>query len=416
MRRWVVAMLLVLGAAGASTAATTDEAADEFAVIDAHALAAPPSVATSVSSLSAYVTAPAGNEREKARAIFRWITSNIAYGASSEADSCDPNVVLTRRRGVCYGYALLFKALADAAGLKAELIIGHSSKFKLSAAEERDDQPNHAWNAVEIAGRWQLVDCCWGAGYLDEQRHFVRRFTPHYFLTAPDAFVCDHFPQDPRWQLLDRPISKDEYLRRVQVRPPFFECGLRLVSHHSAVIEADGSLAVTIDAPAQTALTASLYRDGRRLGDGYTFTQRDSAGYVIHALFPAEGAYVLRVFARRVDAPGDEYAWALDYTIEARGGADSAGFPRAYGSFLARNCRVERALARVLRAGDAVNFCITAPSAEDVLVATGGSFVHLPAHGEGFSGTVPVSPGPVVIFAKFAGGSVYEGLLQYTAQ
>jgi len=428
MLRWVLVMLLVLGAARVATPAAargadrpltpglTDQA-DEFAAIDAHALAAPTSVCTSVAPLAACVTQAAQNEREKARAIFRWVTANIAYDISAAALSDNPEVVLARRRGVCYGYAVLFKALAEAAGLKTEVIIGHSSKFKPSEGDERDDWLNHAWNAVEIAGRWQLLDCCWGAGYLDEQRRFVRRFTPHYFLTAPDVFVCDHFPENPRWQLLDPPIAKDEYLQRVQLRPPFFECGLRLVSHHSAVIEADDSLAVTIDAPPESALTAVLYRDGRQLKDGCTFTQRDATGYVIHSRFPAAGAYVLRVFARRADTPGDEYGWALDYAIRARSAAvGGAGFPKAYGSFLTRNCRVERALSKVLRAGDAVDFSITAPSAEDVVVATGGAFVHLPAQGPGFSGKVPVSPGPVVIFAKFPDRSAYEGLLQYTAQ
>ena len=428
MLRWVLVMLVVLGAAraampaaahGAGAAITPGLAdrADEFASVDAHALAAPTSDCASVASLAAYLTQAPQDEREKARAIFRWVTAYIAYDASAATGSDDPEVVLARRRSVCYGYAVLFKALAEAAGLKTELIIGHSSKFKPSEGDERDDWLNHAWNAVEIAGRWQPVDCCWGAGYLDEQRQFVRRFTPHYFLTAPDVFVCDHFPEHARWQLLDPPISKDEYLQRVQVRPAFFECGLRLVSHRSAVIEADESLAVTIDAPPEAALTAVLYRDGRRLEDGCTFTQRDSTGYVIHSRFPAAGDYVLRVFARRVDAPGDEYGWALDYAVSARSAAvGGAGFPKAYGSFLTRKCRVERALSKVLRAGDAVDFSITAPSAEDVVVATGGAFVHLPAQGQGFSGKVPVSPGPVVIFAKFPGRSAYEGLLQYTAQ
>jgi len=235
--------------------------------------------------------------------------------------------------------------------------------------------------------------------------------------TAPEVFVCDHLPQNPRWQLLDPPISKDEYLQRVRVRPPFFECGLRLVSHSSAAIEADGSLAVTIDAPADTLLIASLYREGQDLGERYTFAQRDATGYVIHAIFPAKGAYVLRVFARRADTPGDEYQWALDYAVRARCGEDRlAGFPKAYGAFLTHNCRVEGSLPQRLRAGDTVDFCVTVPSAQDVLLATGGSLVRLPAEGCRFAGKVPVAPGPVVIFAKFAGGSAYEGLLEYTAQ
>ena len=432
MLRWGVLILLLAGAGGFITAAAAGDAADEFAAIDTHALAAPASATGSVSSLSAYLIKPArdpstslgvalsrskGDERDGVRAIFRWITSNIAYDASSRAESREPGVVLARRRAVCYGYAVLFKALASAAGMKAEIIIGHSPKFEQGAADERDDWLNHAWNAVEVAGQWQLVDCCWGAGYLDERSRFVRAFTPHYLLTAPEVFVYDHLPQDPRWQLLHPPISKDEYVRRVQVRPPFFECGLQLVSHSSAAIETDRSLAVTIDAPAETLLIASLYRDRQELEQGCTFTQRDATGYVIHARFPDKGAYVLRIFARRLGTPGNEYAWALDYVVQARSGEDRAAcFPKAYGAFLTHNCRVEGSLSQRLRAGDTADFCLTVPSAQDVLLASGGSLVHLSAEGCRFGGKVPVAPGPVVILAKFPGESTYEGLLQYAVQ
>ncbi len=416
MLRWVVVVVLLLGAGGCFTQPAAGQAADEFAAVDAHALAAPPAAA-SVSSLAAYLVEPARDERDAVRAIFRWITANITYDISQQDDSDSPHLVLARRRTVCYGYAALFKALANAAGMKAEIVIGHSDKFKYDAADGRDDWLNHAWNAVEVGGRWQLVDCCWGAGHLDERGEFVRSLTPHYLLTAPEVFVYDHLPQDPRWQLLDPPISKEEYLQRVQLRPPFFECGLRLVSHSSATIETDGPLAVTMGAPEQTLLTACLYRDGQELEEGCAFTQRDAAGYVINARFPAEGSYVLRVFARRADAPGDEYTWALDYTVHAHSGETAdAEFPKTYGAFLTRNCRVEGSLSQRLRAGETADFCVTAPSAQDVVVATGGSLVHLPAEGSRFAGKVSVAPGPVVLFAKFPAGSAYEGLLEYSAR
>jgi transglutaminase/protease-like cytokinesis protein 3 len=210
MGRWIICVVLVLGAGLAAMPAAADDAVDEFAAADAHALAAPESVATSVSALSAYLVESAQNDRDKARAIFRWITLNIAYDASARADSRDPEIVLSRRRVVCYGYAVLFEALAEASGLEAQVIIGHSKRSAQDLLEEPDARPNHAWNAVRISGEWQLVDSCWGAGYLDEHRRFVPSFNAHYFLTPPEVFVYDHFPLDPGRQLLDPPISEDE--------------------------------------------------------------------------------------------------------------------------------------------------------------------------------------------------------------
>jgi hypothetical protein len=417
MVRWVIVVLLVLGAAVAVMPAAAGETTGEFAAIDNYALATPAYATRSIASLSAYLVEPARNDREKARAIFRWITANIGYDRRGEAASCDPDKALRSRRVVCYGYAVLFKALAEAAGMKAEIILGHSPKFKPGTPEDESGWVNHAWNAVQVAGRWQLVDCCWGAGYLDARSRFVQQFCSHYCFTDPATFVYDHFPAQPRWQLLDRPLSRERYLQLAQLRPAFFECGLRLISHTSGVIEADNQLAVTIDAPDETMLIAAVYRDGDEKKEGCALTQRSSSGYVIHARFPAPGAYVLRVFARRKDAPGLEYAWALDYTVRARSGAgDGDGFPKVYGAFLARNCRLDRALSRTLPAGKTAEFALTVPEAEDVVVSTGGSLNHLRGESQRFAGQVPISRGPVVVYARFPGRSMYDGLLQYVGQ
>jgi len=417
MRNWLIAVLLALWSGHATLRVAASPAADEFAAIDAHALAAPTSVANSVPALAAYLTKPARDEREMARAIFRWITHYVAYDLSAEGYSFNPNLVLSRRRAVCAGYAVLFEALAEAAGMKAEIVCGNSKKFKPGATEAAGDWVNHCWNAVQIDGQWRLVDCCWGAGHCDEGGQFVRSFSPHYFLTASEVFVFDHFPSDPRWQLLDPPISKGEYLQRAQVRPPFFDCRLRLVSHRSARIDAGSSLAVVIGAPPETFMMASLYRDGREMEEHYTFAQRCAQGFVILALFPSQGDYVLRVFARRGDATDGDYAWALDYAVRARSGEQGgAGFPEVYGSFLAHNCQLERPLSRALPAGKTAELALTVPNATDVVVVTGGSWKHLSAQGSRFTGEAPVSPGDVVIFARFGGQSAYEGLLRYTGE
>jgi len=390
--------------------------AHDCVAIDRYALAAPAGATDSIPALSAYLVAPARNEREMARAIFRWVAQFVTYDASAEATSLDPTLVLSRGRATCSGYAALFKALADAAGMKAETVVGHSKRFADDSIDGSSCPWNHSWNAVEADGQWRLVDCCWAAGHLDERGAFVRKFNPHYFMTAPEVFAYDHFPRDARWQLLDPPISKEAYLRQAHVLPPFFDCGLRLISHQSGQIETDNALSITIGAPPQTYLTAVLSRDGQRVAEQCTFAQRRADGVVIRALFPTAGRYILRVFARRGTANG-AYAWALDYVVHARSGASAdAGFPMTYESFLARNCQLEGAFSRVLPAGRTIEFALAAPGADDVVISTGGAWAHLSAQGSRFVGEVPVARGEVVVFARFAGQAAYEGLLQYHAQ
>jgi transglutaminase-like putative cysteine protease len=79
--------------------------ADSYAVIDAHALAAPAEARASVASLAAYLTAPAASEREKARAIYRWITAHVDYAQDEALGNVTldgrPEAVLVRGTAVC---------------------------------------------------------------------------------------------------------------------------------------------------------------------------------------------------------------------------------------------------------------------------------------------------------------------------
>ncbi len=385
----------------------------EFDAIDAHARAAPSAACTSTTSLAGYLTAPARSDREKARALFTWMALNINYDVSRFGQAPDPSAVLAERRAVCAGYAALFEALAEAAELEAEIIHGHAKGTGPQAAISADGLLTHDWNAVKIDGRWALLDCTWGAGRLNERMQFVKRFTDHYFLTPPELFIYDHLALEDRWQLLQRPVTKSEFLARAWVQSAFFEHGLRLVSHEQRRIAADDSLTVTVWAPESTLVVASLSQNGWGLDENQTFTQREADGFVIRAVFPAPGDYVLSVFARERNAPTQEYDSALGYAVRAKGSTDEV-FPKMYLSFQERECHLASPISGVLKEDERVHFQVRAPGAEDVIVGVNGLARHLAPAGDGvFSGEVVVERGQTGVFARFPGGKRHEGLLRY---
>jgi len=59
----------------------------------------------------------------------------------------------------------------------------------------------------------------------------------YYFMPAPSQLVFTHFPDDPDWQLLERPIDLEEFESLVPLKPTFFKYGLHLLSHTNGVIE-----------------------------------------------------------------------------------------------------------------------------------------------------------------------------------
>ena len=166
---------------------------------------------------------------EKTRAIFSWITSNIAYktnryirfpkntlldedtGALKPLDERVAITVLERGEAVCDGYARLFKTLCEYAGLQAVLIHGYARPGNGSPSGFK---PNHSWNAVQIDGSWHLLDVTWAAGFIDlRSNQYVSRIDEKYFLTPPELFIQDHYPEDHRWTLLSDPPLHKEYKR-----------------------------------------------------------------------------------------------------------------------------------------------------------------------------------------------------------
>ncbi|MFB3880770.1 MAG: transglutaminase domain-containing protein [Armatimonadota bacterium] len=408
LRRLWLAAAFSIALLGTIAAADSD-----FTDVDRRALAAPRSAERSVSALAAYLSDCGRSDRDTARAIFTWTAYNVVYDTSLVGAKAEASSVLRQRRAVCAGYAVLFKALAEAAGLEAVVIYGEARGRGPAAARSRDGMYNHDWNAVKLDGEWRLVDCAWGAGHLDERGRFIQQFEDHYFLTPPEQFARDHFPNDSKWQLLDHPLSRRGFLRQADVRPAFFEYGLRLASHAEKYIEASSRLSVTIGAPREVNLMASLHRNGVELQEGYTFAQRKDDGYEIQTVFPKRGDYLLRVHARRAGSEDQSYDCAVEYRVHA-GGAEASVFPKIFLSFQEGNCSLDRPLTGPLRAGKPVAFRLTAPGADDVLVLCNGSAKRLGAEGGGvFEATLTLDAGDAIVFARYPGQTSHLALLQY---
>ncbi len=226
IRALSLALLMVLF--GGSDLATAGAAANPYAAIDRHALKAPPDAEESIPALARYLVGPAKNNKEKARAIYRWVTDRIAYDVTAyyagEAPDEAPEKVLKARKALCGGYASLYKALCREAGIKAVIVQG-----KAKGHEDREDDSSktslHGWNAIELDDEWYLVDATWGAGGLKD-RKFIKSFRDFYFLTPPEALVFTHFPRKENCQLLDAPISEKEFDSQPRVSARFFEAGI----------------------------------------------------------------------------------------------------------------------------------------------------------------------------------------------
>lgn len=384
--------------------------------IDTHALKTPNHVENSVQTLANYLVEPAENEHEKVRAIFRWVTQNIAYDTegyfSGQYGDLSPDGVLKSRSAVCDGYAGLFDMLGKAAGLEVVKVIGYSKGYSYAVGDQLDGASNHAWNAVMIDNKWYLLDATWGAGYLGDNNKFVRKFQNHYFLTPPDEFIYDHLPSDAQWQLLEQPVSKQDYADFVYLRPAFFHTGLAIQSHRHSLIEMGDQITVTLRAPDRAVLLAQLMQGENKLDEAFTFLQRRNGSYNIQAIIPQSGRYVLRFFAKNRDEEGS-YSWALDYSLTASEGRPG-GFPRAFSTFSENGGYLHSPMSGRLKRGSTQIFKIQVQSAEKVAVIMGDNWHDLNKEGDLFTGDVTINDKNIRVFAKLPGREQYDGLLEYT--
>ncbi|MEO6613462.1 MAG: transglutaminase domain-containing protein [Chitinophagaceae bacterium] len=209
--------------------------------------------------LAKQLTASSSTEKAKVTAIFRWITENIAYrpnslraviGPASLRNSREEVIddsplkplnervaesVVDKREAVCDGYARLFTFLCEAAGIRSEIIIGYARTSTNKPGQRFG--VNHYWNAVMIDGDWQLLDATWASGYLSSRNEFIREYDDRYFLSSPENFIRDHYPDDPRWTLLPDSKVPEEFRRSPFKQKSFSKYRITSFYPSSGVIE-----------------------------------------------------------------------------------------------------------------------------------------------------------------------------------
>jgi Transglutaminase-like superfamily len=192
----------------------------DFSAVDEHAAKFPRHQVKSLDKLAKDLTSPFPSMTDKARAIFVWLHHNIAYDTeaffSGNLKASSPSSTLLSGLAVCEGYAGLFGDISSRSGVEAKVVSGFGKGFGYicpTGTTVPKFESNHAWNAVRLdTGEWHLIDACWGAGYLDVSKNYVKKFNPTYFCSSTEEFGLDHFPKEMDMQLIPAPRSWGEYI------------------------------------------------------------------------------------------------------------------------------------------------------------------------------------------------------------
>jgi hypothetical protein len=404
---------------------------NEFKNIDNFALSAPLGVCNSVETLAQHFSDTISDDCLLARAVFVWIATNIVYDTKayfSGEKSTTAKEVLQYRKAMCGGFTELFQLLAIACGLQAERISGYTKSYGYRSGDSfKGKQPNHAWNAVKINNQWQLLDVTWAAGYVNDGHQFVRRFSGHYFLTPPEEFILDHFPENPQWQLLAEPVKMEQYELMVKFREPYFELGLKVVSNPCAIIKIDDhrETVLQFENKERAQLSGRLYHDVKEKNQmplevtgGVLCQTRGTVTDCLLAL-PKPGQYELKLFGRGKDVSGSFDHFATYTIICMTSRPLHAPFPEVFGAFHQVGAVVDSPVEGILCPGCTTQFRFLIPNAVEVVINPGWKQLRNDGHSIVWENDIVVDKDKtqVTVFAKFSkDAKKYTGLLRYSVQ
>jgi len=112
---------------------------------------------------------------------------------------------------VCEGYTQLFKDICDDLGITCFYVLGNGkNQIHHIGNEYRSD---HAWNIIEIDFQKYLVDATWGStGYYNTKtQEFIEEPNYYYFGTPAEEFIKGHYPDFYENSLLEKKISKEQF-------------------------------------------------------------------------------------------------------------------------------------------------------------------------------------------------------------
>ena len=296
-------------------------------------------------------------ELEKARVIFHYITAQnlndlpITRKTREEEKISGYNISNPKEAlaGIKYGmiqYSGLYAHLCNLVGLNCKIVHGKVKGANWIGPATELEKCQNTWNMVTIDGQKRLVDCHWGSRHLTgdqasstiaqslsniigpSQSNLINntglyyQYEEFYFMPNPKELISTHFPNESKKQLLDKPMSIENFKDGAKCWPLFYKLDCELISHKNWSIKAEnGQVKVEIAVGEEYRMFAqiihnlvlhSVYENRADTTDEdqnkfnqYVYHSRSIEGIdIFHIIFPKSGKYSLEfcsfcpVFAR----------------------------------------------------------------------------------------------------------------------
>ncbi len=346
-----------------------------------------------VKTVVAKINEIGGNDFERVKMAHDAICVLVSYDAKNfwagtVPDQSWQNVVKTKT-AVCEGYANLFQKFCTELKINSQKVSGYARGVGTNISTEKSISSNHAWNIVCIDGSWYVIDCTWDSGYMSGKSS-VQSYTTDWLFLKPEYSIYTHFPSEAKNQLIQPPLTLNEFSFLPDFRPKLFE------------ITGDSLLSVKKTNPAD-----DIYELEYKVKEGYSlswtanmvggnelknriWTENDGNNGTTSFSFPEPDVYMITVYYWKDGAKSGHSCG--QFLFNAFSGSDvtyATSYPTK-----SKSAKLITPIQSPLKAGETVLFEVFCEDRPFVAVIAGKNFIQLENDGTGtFTGEIEIPAG-----------------------
>lgn len=340
-----------------------------------------------VKNIVAKINETAKNDFERVKFAHDAICLLVSYDAKNYWSGTVPdqdwqNVVKTKT-AVCEGYSNLFQKFCSELKIKSKKITGYARGVGTDISNEQSKVSNHAWNSVCVSDNWYLIDCTWDSGYMSGKSS-VQSYTTDWLFLKPEYFIYSHFPSDSKNQLLQKPLTAEEFSVLPDFRPKLFELSEGLTSIKK-MNNVENLFEFEYKVKDGWNFTFSVGEAGKKELKNRVFTETDNGKSNTKISLPLAGRYMVTVFYKEKN--GKTGHSCGQFIIESSK-ESNIQYPALLNT-TSKNAKLILPKQAPLHADETVNFEVYVEDRSFVAVIAGRSLIQLKNDGKGtFSGDV----------------------------
>jgi hypothetical protein len=369
-----------------------------------------------IRQVTAYINESSANDFERVKRAHDLVALTVRYDAASfwanKIPDQDYRSVLKGSLAVCEGYSALFKKLCEGLRIPCETVHGFGRGVGTSPfSGDTPTDSNHAWSIVTINGESYLIDCTWDAGYMDG-RVSKQRYTTDWLFLRPEHFLHTHFPENPRQQLLQNPVSASAFLDLPFLEPKYFEVVEDMFPALSKINEVEGKTVFEYGVKEGFEVSFNIYNESGRELPNNSFAQKEGDVHRAYFSFPKTGNHLVRIFWKKAGANTGSSCGEIGFIA---GSSSAIQYPTQYSSS-GKNLEISP-IEMPLRRGQKYLFRVRVDNKRVVAIIYGRTFLQM-AKGEDEYFTqeleIPASIREISIGIADSPQGRYENIVRYT--